>query len=117
MKKRGNFTSAPYILTLDVNGGELEIDGPQLNEPTQAKKVFEGDKIDWNVSLNDSDINYDQVKNGGKRARSLIQTSMSKLATYNAANGISFAGSATAPAASASIVNGSAAGSDVCWPR
>lgn len=78
-EKRGNFTSAPYILTLDVNGGELEIDGPQLNELTQAKRVFEGDKIDWNVSLNDSDINYDQVKMVGKRARSLIQTLMSNL--------------------------------------
>ncbi|UYI48091.1 DUF2057 domain-containing protein [Vibrio natriegens] len=105
-EKRGNFTSAPYILTLDVNGGELEIDGPQLNELTQAKKVFEGDKIDWNVSLNDSDINYDQVKMVGKKGTFPYSNLDEQLAIYNAANGISFAGSAIAPAAGASLVNG-----------
>ncbi len=37
---RGNFTSAPYILTVDVNGGELEINGPKANNVAQAKKCL-----------------------------------------------------------------------------
>jgi hypothetical protein len=100
-EQRGNFTSAPYILTLDVNGGELEIDGPQLNELLQARKVFEGDKIDWNVSLNDRDVDYDQVKMVGKKGTFPYSNLDEQLAIYNAANGITFSGSAIAPVSDA----------------
>ncbi|MBR9788974.1 MAG: DUF2057 domain-containing protein [Vibrionaceae bacterium] len=105
-EQRGNFTSAPYILTLDVNGGELEIDGPQLNELLQARKVFDGDKIDWNVSLNDSDVDYDQVKMVGQKGMFPYSNLDEQLAIYNAANGITFAGSAIAPVADVGLVNG-----------
>lgn len=98
-EKRGNFTSAPYILTLDVNGGELDIDGPQLNDVLQAKKVFAGDKIDWNVSLNDSDIDYDQVKMVGKKGTFPYSNLDEQLAIYNASKGITFAGGTIAPVA------------------
>ncbi|EKO3990693.1 DUF2057 domain-containing protein [Vibrio fluvialis] len=95
-EKRGNFTSAPYILTLDVNGGELDIDGPQLNDVLQAKKVFEDDKIDWNVILNGINIDYEQVKMVGKKGTFPYSNLDEQLAIYNAANGITFAGSAIA---------------------
>lgn len=95
-EKRGNFTSAPYILTLDVNGGELEIDGPQLNDVLQAKKVFEGNKIDWNVSFNGSYIDYEQVKMVGKKGTFPYSNLDEQLAIYNAANGITFASNAIA---------------------
>ncbi|WP_046222737.1 DUF2057 family protein [Vibrio sp. ECSMB14106] len=105
-EQRGNFTSAPYILTLDVNGGELEIDGPKLKDVLQARKVFEGDTIDWNVSLNGSDIDYDQIKMVGKKGMLPYSNLDEQLAIYNAANGISFAGNVIAPVAAASLVNG-----------
>ncbi len=105
-EQRGNFTSAPYILTLDVNGGELEIDGPKLKDVLQARKVFEGDTIDWNVSLNGSDIDYDQIKMVGKKGMLPYSNLDEQLAIYNAANGISFAGNVIAPVAGASLVNG-----------
>nr|WP_319555856.1 DUF2057 family protein [uncultured Vibrio sp.] len=105
-EKRGNFTSAPYILTLDVNGGELEIDGPQLNDVLQARRVFEGDKIDWNVSLNDSDVDYDQVKMVGKKGTFPYSNLDEQLAIYNAANGITFAGSGIATVAETSVASG-----------
>ncbi|MGB1972976.1 MAG: DUF2057 family protein [Vibrio toranzoniae] len=105
-EQRGNFTSAPYILTLDVNGGELEIDGPKLKGVLQARKVFEGDTIDWNVSLNGSDIDYDQIKMVGKKGMLPYSNLDEQLAIYNAANGISFAGNVIAPVAGASLVNG-----------
>ena len=104
--QRGNFTSAPYILTLDVNGGELEIDGPRLNDALQARRVFEGDTIDWNVSLNDREIDYQQVKMVGKEGMFPYSNLDEQLAIYNAANGISFAGSASAPVVATSIANG-----------
>ncbi|KWU01880.1 DUF2057 domain-containing protein [Vibrio toranzoniae] len=105
-EQRGNFTSAPYILTLDVNGGELDIDGPKLKGVLQARKVFEGDTIDWNVSLNGSDIDYDQIKMVGKKGMLPYSNLDEQLAIYNAANGISFAGNVIAPVAGASLVNG-----------
>ncbi|MEZ8084292.1 MULTISPECIES: DUF2057 family protein [Vibrio] len=105
-EQRGNFTSAPYILTLDVNGGELEIDGPKLKDVPQARKVFEGDTIDWNVSLNGSDIDYDQIKMVGKKGMLPYSNLDEQLAIYNAANGISFAGNVIATVAGASLVNG-----------
>ncbi|TKF34979.1 DUF2057 domain-containing protein [Vibrio kanaloae] len=105
-EQRGNFTSAPYILTLDVNGGELEIDGPKLKDVLQARKVFEGDTIDWDVSLNGSDIDYDQIKMVGKKGMLPYSNLDEQLAIYNAANGISFAGNVIAPVAGASLVNG-----------
>ncbi|MGO2320443.1 MAG: DUF2057 family protein [Vibrio toranzoniae] len=105
-EQRGNFTSAPYILTLDVNGGELEIDGPKLKGVLQARKVFEGDTIDWNVSLNGSDIDYDQIKMVGKKGMLPYSNLDEQLAIYNAANGFSFAGNVIAPVAGASLVNG-----------
>ncbi len=105
-EQRGNFTSAPYILTLNVNDGELEIDGPKLNDVLQARKVFEGDTIDWNVSLNGSDIDYDQIKMVGKKGMLPYSNLDEQLAIYNAANGISFAGNVIAPVAGASLVNG-----------
>jgi hypothetical protein len=105
-EQRGNFTSAPYILTLDVNGGELEIEGPKLKDVLQARKVFEGDTIDWNVSLNGSDIDYDQIKMVGKKGMLPYSNLDEQLAIYNAANGISFAGNVIAPVAGASLVNG-----------
>ncbi|NOJ00566.1 DUF2057 domain-containing protein [Vibrio kanaloae] len=105
-EQRGNFTSAPYILTLDVNGGELEIDGPKLKDVLQARKVFEGDTIDWDVSLNGSDIDYDQIKMVGKKGMLPYSNLDEQLAIYNAANGISFAGNVIAPVAAASLVNG-----------
>ena len=105
-EQRGNFTSAPYILTLDVNGGELEIDGPKLKDVLQARKVFEGDTIDWNVSLDGSDIDYDQIKMVGKKGMLPYSNLDEQLAIYNAANGISFAGNVIAPVAAASLVNG-----------
>jgi len=105
-EQRGNFTSAPYILTLDVNGGELEIEGPKLNDVLQARKVFEGDTIDWNVSLNGSDIDYDQIKMVGKKGMLPYSNLDEQLAIYNAANGISFAGNVIATVAGASLVNG-----------
>ncbi|MEF1308918.1 DUF2057 family protein [Vibrio mytili] len=104
--QRGNFTSAPYILTLDVNGGELEIDGPQLNDALQARRVFEGDTIDWNVSLNDSDVDYEQVRMVGKEGMFPYSNLDEQLAIYNAANGIGFAGGASAPVVATSIANG-----------
>lgn len=105
-EQRGNFTSAPYILTLNVNDGELEIDGPKLNDVLQARKVFEGDTIDWNVSLNDNDIDYDQIKMVGKKGMLPYSNLDEQLAIYNAANGISFTGNVIAPVAGASLVNG-----------
>jgi hypothetical protein len=105
-EQRGNFTSAPYILTLDVNGGELEIEGPKLKDVLQARKVFEGDTIDWNVSLNGSDIDYDQIKMVGKKGMLPYSNLDEQLAIYNAANGISFSGNVIAPAMGASLVNG-----------
>ncbi|MFV0449849.1 MAG: DUF2057 family protein [Vibrio sp.] len=105
-EKRANFTSAPYIVTLDVNGGELDIDGPQLNGELQAKKVFEEDKIDWNISLNNSDIDYQQVKMVGEKGMFPYANLDEQLATYNVANGIAFAGNAIAPVTDTSVVNG-----------
>ncbi|NAZ95596.1 DUF2057 family protein [Vibrio toranzoniae] len=105
-EQRGNFTSAPYILTLNVNDGELEIDGPKLKDVLQARKVFEGDTIDWNVSLNGSDIDYDQIKMVGKKGMLPYSNLDEQLAIYNAANGISFTGNVIAPVAGASLVNG-----------
>ncbi|WP_165310886.1 DUF2057 family protein [Vibrio ziniensis] len=105
-EKRGNFTSAPYILTVNVNGGELDIDGPQLNNALQAQKLFEEDKIDWNISLNDSDIDYEQVKMVGKKGAFPYSNLDEQLAIYNAANGITFAGGAIAPVADTSLGNG-----------
>ncbi|MEZ8103811.1 DUF2057 family protein [Vibrio cortegadensis] len=105
-EQRGNFTSAPYILTLDVNGGELEIEGPKLKDVLQARKVFEGDTIDWNVSLNGSDIDYDQIKMVGKKGMLPYSNLDEQLAIYNAANGISFAGNVIAPVVGASLVSG-----------
>ncbi len=104
-EQRGNFTSAPYILTLDVNGGELEIEGPKLNDVLQARKVFEGDTIDWNVSLNGSDIDYDQIKMVGKKGMLPYSNLDEQLAIYNAANGISFSGNVIAPAMGASLAS------------
>ncbi|MEZ8643994.1 DUF2057 family protein [Vibrio cyclitrophicus] len=103
---RGNFTSAPYILTVDVNGGELEIEGPKLSDVLQARKVFEGDTIDWNVSLNGSDIDYDQIKMVGKKGMLPYSNLDEQLMIYNAANGISFAGNVIAPVTEASLANG-----------
>ncbi|PMH76435.1 DUF2057 family protein [Vibrio cyclitrophicus] len=105
-EQRGNFTSAPYILTLDVNGGELEIEGPKLSDVLQARKVFEGDTIDWNVSLNGSDIDYDQIKMVGKKGMLPYSNLDEQLMIYNAANGISFAGNVIAPVTEASLANG-----------
>ncbi|MCL4110681.1 UNVERIFIED_CONTAM: hypothetical protein GTU68_029744 [Idotea baltica] len=105
-EQRGNFTSSPYILTLDVHGEELEIEGPQLSDVLQARKVFEGDAIDWNVSLDDSDVDYGQVEMVGKKGLFPYSNLDEQLAIYNAANGISFSGNAIAPATGASLANG-----------
>ncbi|MEZ8265521.1 DUF2057 family protein [Vibrio cyclitrophicus] len=105
-EQRGNFTSSPYILTLDVHGEELEIEGPQLSDVLQARKVFEGDTIDWNVSLDDSGIDYGQVEMVGKKGVFPYSNLDEQLAIYNAANGISFAGNVIAPVTEASLANG-----------
>ncbi|MEZ8321542.1 DUF2057 family protein [Vibrio splendidus] len=105
-EQRGNFTSSPYILALDVHGEELEIEGPKLSDVLQARKVFDGDTIDWNVSLDDSDVDYSQVEMVGKKGVFPYSNLDEQLAIYNAANGISFAGNVIVPATGASLANG-----------
>lgn len=88
--QRGNFTSAPYILTLKATSGKVEIDGPHLSGVDQAKKVFDKDKIDWNVSLDDGELIYEQVKMAGKKGMFPYSDLDEQIAIYNAANGVTY---------------------------
>ena len=88
--QRGNFTSAPYILTLNATSGKVEIDGPHLNGVDQARKVFDKDKIDWNVSLDDGELIYEQVKMAGKKGMFPYSDLDEQIAIYNAANGVTY---------------------------
>ncbi len=68
--------------------------------------MFDGDVIDWNVTLDGGYLNYEQVKMVGKKGMLPYSNLDEQLAIYNAANGISFVGNVIAPATGANLANG-----------
>ena len=78
-EQRGNFTSAPYILTLDVNGGELEIDGPKLKDVPQARKVLNPLDSDPLVKLKSREIDLRAEEEMRKREEAETKANMDAL--------------------------------------
>ncbi|MGI9947566.1 DUF2057 family protein [Vibrio hyugaensis] len=89
--KRTQVYSAPYILGFSSDGGELYIDAPSFREKRQADKLFEQEKMDWEVSFNDKSIDYSQYKMPGEKGAFPYSNLDEQLAEYNEANGVFFA--------------------------
>ncbi|MGY5537682.1 YccT family protein [Vibrio brasiliensis] len=86
------FTSAPYVLELNVNGDEVHIKHPVARSKMEAEKVFKSEKPQWSLTQDGQTLTYEQEKLPGKQGL-LPYTGIDELIKqYNSSRGIFFEG-------------------------
>ncbi|WP_104399368.1 YccT family protein [Vibrio penaeicida] len=97
------FTSAPYIITFDVNQNDVQVSPPKVYSKIHAENVFRG-VPEWKVESDGSKIAYTSVKLKG-RTGTLPYSGIEELVEeYNISQGISFSAAPVAITATAKTV-------------
>lgn len=86
----GVFTSAPYVLTFEVTGGQLYIKHPKVRSYIEAEKVFAAGNPGWKVLQDDVAIQHQQGVIKGKSGFAPFGGLESQLVKYNESNAIYF---------------------------
>lgn len=92
-KKFGNsgvYSSAPYILSFNVTGDEVQIKPPKTRSYIEAEKVFESENPSWDVVQDDVAIKFKQDVIERKPGFVPFGGLDSRLVEYNESNAIYF---------------------------
>ncbi|MCL9774386.1 DUF2057 family protein [Vibrio methylphosphonaticus] len=84
------YTSAPYVLTVNVTGEEVKINHPVARSEQEAKVAFRGDTPQWRVTQDGYALAYEQEKLKGKDGFMPYMQMDELIAAHNAERGISF---------------------------
>nr|WP_279610914.1 DUF2057 family protein [Vibrio gelatinilyticus] len=87
------YTSAPYVITLNITGNEVKINHPVARSKSEAEAVFRTGNPDWRITQDGKSLAYEQEKLKGKDGF-LPYAGMDELvAQHNKTRGLSFGAS------------------------
>ncbi|MGF1776477.1 YccT family protein [Vibrio nomapromontoriensis] len=98
------YTSAPYVLTVNVTGDEVKINHPVARSEQEAKVAFRGDTPQWRVTQDGYALAYEQEKLKGKDGFMPYMQMDELIAAHNAERGITFTSGEMVVATSAAPV-------------
>ncbi|MCW8344984.1 DUF2057 domain-containing protein [Vibrio sp. ZSDZ65] len=108
------YTSAPYVLTVNVTGDEVKINHPVARSEQEAKVAFRGDTPpQWRVTQDGYALAYEQEKLKGKDGFMPYMQMDELIAAHNAERGITFTSGEMVVATSAAPVATAAAATSV----
>lgn len=84
------YTSAPYVLTLNVTGDELKVNHPVARSKQEAEAAFRQGTPQWRITQDGNSVAYTQEKLKGKGGLLPYVNTDELLAAYNQERGISF---------------------------
>lgn len=84
------YTSAPYVVTLNVSGDELKINHPVARSKQEAEAAFRQDTPQWRITQDGNSVTYTQEKLKGSGSLLPYMNIDELIATHNQERGISF---------------------------
>ncbi|MGF1748848.1 DUF2057 family protein [Vibrio cionasavignyae] len=117
------YTSAPYVLTVNVTGDEVKINHPVARSEQEAKVAFRGDAPQWRVTQDGYALAYEQEKLKGKDGFMPYMQMDELIAAHNAERGITFTSGemvvakSAAPTATAAVATAAVTTTAAAAPR
>ncbi len=90
---KSNYTSAPYVITLNITGDEVKINHPVARSKSEAEAVFRKGNPDWRITQDGKSLPYEQEKLKGKDGFLPYSGLDELVAQHNEVRGISFGAS------------------------
>jgi uncharacterized protein YccT (UPF0319 family) len=84
------YTSAPYVVTLNVSGDELKINHPVARSKQEAEAAFRQDTPQWRITQDGNSVTYTQEKLKGGGSLLPYMNIDELIVAHNQERGISF---------------------------
>ncbi|GAL25582.1 hypothetical protein JCM19239_523 [Vibrio variabilis] len=103
------YTSAPYVLTLNVTGDEVKVNHPVARSKQEAEAAFRTGSPEWRITQDGNTLQYTQEKLQGRDGFLPYSDVGELVAKHNEQRGITFSGADVAQASAAAATTAAVA--------